>query len=267
MKISDFLELSSNQNQNIKRVRKLKRKKYRDKFQEFILEGSQIIETAISMAGNIKEVYISKKVFNHDNIQKLIDKFDHDLDLYLLEPELFAEISETVNSQGIIAIAGIKDCKLANLIATERPLLLLAGLQDPGNAGTLIRSASAAGFAGVIALKGTVDLFNPKVIRASMGGIFDLELVKNLKLEDFKQRFNDSTRRLILAEPTANNLYYDFDFKESDILAIGNEARGISDKLTKLEHKSISIPIRGKIESLNAAMAGTILIFEMVRNF
>ncbi|MFN2364307.1 MAG: TrmH family RNA methyltransferase [Halarsenatibacteraceae bacterium] len=263
---SNFLELSSSQNQNIKRVRKLKRKKYRDEYQEFILEGSQIIEAAVSMAGNIKEVYISKKVFNQDNIQELIALFDKEIELYLLEPDLFAEISETVNSQGIIAVAGIKACSLANLVAANGPLLLLAGLQDPGNAGTLIRSASAAGFAGIVALKGTVDIYNPKVIRASMGGIFDLELIKNIELEELKESFNDSTRRLILAEPDADNTYYDFDFRENDILAIGNEARGISDQLTKLEHKSISIPIRGKIESLNAAMAGTILIFEMARN-
>ena len=267
MNRSNFIELSSNQNQNIKRVRKLKRKKYRDEFQEFILEGSQIIGAAISMSGNIKEVYISKEVYKQDNIQKLIDKFDNNLDLYLLEPELFAEISETVNSQGIIAVAGIKGYSLDNLMAAEEPLLLLAGLQDPGNAGTLIRSASAAGFAGIIALKGTVDIYNPKVIRASMAGIFDLELIKNIELEDLKQKFNDSTRRLILAEPAADNIYYDFDFKKNDILTIGNEARGISEELSELDHESISIPIRGKIESLNAAMAGTILIFEMVRNF
>lgn len=267
MNRSNFIGLNSNQNQNIKRVRKLKKKKYRDKFQEFILEGSQIIEAAINMAGNIKEFYISKEVYKADNIQKLIDKFAKDLDFYLLEPELFAEISETVNSQGIIAIAGIEACNLDSLITTNGPLLLLAGLQDPGNAGTLMRSASAAGFAGIIALKGTVDIYNPKVIRASMGGIFDLELIKNIELEELKKSLNDSTRRLVLAEPDADKIYYNFDFKENDILVIGNEARGISDNLTELKHESISIPIRGKIDSLNAAMAGTILIFEMVRNF
>ncbi len=77
----------------------------------------------------------------------------------------------------------MKTCSLDSLIDLEGPILLLAGLQDPGNAGTLIRSASAAGFAGIIALKGTVDIYNPKVIRASMGGIFDLELIKNVDIK------------------------------------------------------------------------------------
>ncbi len=261
-----FIELSSNQNQNIKRIRKLKRKKYREEFQEFILEGSQIVEAAISMAGNIKEVYISKEVYRDENIQKLIDLFDESVDIYMLEPGLFAEISETVNSQGVIAVAGIRDYALESLIASNSPLLLLAGLQDPGNAGTLIRSASAAGFTGVIALKGTVDIYNPKVIRASMAGVFDLELIKNVEIETLKRKLNYSSRRLILAEPDAEKTYYDFDFREDDILAIGNEARGISDELFGLDHQSISIPIRGKIESINAAMAGTILMFEMVRS-
>ncbi|MGM0413936.1 MAG: TrmH family RNA methyltransferase [Bacillota bacterium] len=267
MNSTNFVKLSSNQNQNIKRIRKLKRKKYRDKFQEFILEGSQIIEAAIGMAGNIKEVYISKEVYQEDNIQELIRLLDKRVDVYLLEAELFAEISETVNSQGIIAVAGIKACSLDSLIKSKGRLLLLAGVQDPGNVGTLIRSASAAGFAGIIALKGTVDIYNPKVIRASMGGIFDLELIKNIEIEELKKIFKDSTRRMILAEPDAAKTYYKFDFRENDILAIGNESRGISDELFGLEHESISIPIKGKIESLNAAMAGTILIFEMMRNF
>ena len=264
---NDFIELSSNQNQNIKRIRKLKRKKYRDKFQEFILEGIQIIESAIRMGANIKEVYISKEVHKHNNIKNVIDLFDYRVDVYLLEAELFAEISETINSQGIIAVAGIEDCSLDSLIGSNGPLLLMAGLQDPGNAGTLIRSASAAGFAGIIALKGTVDIYNPKVIRASMAGIFDLDLIKNIELEDLKMNFQDSTRRMILAEPDAGKTYYNFDFRENDILVIGNESTGISYELSALDHESISIPIKGKIESLNAAMAGTILIFEMTRNF
>ena len=263
---NSFIELSSNQNQNIKRVRKLKRKKYRDEFQEFILEGAQIIESAINISGNIKEVYISDEAHKQDTIQNLISLFDEKIDIYLLKSELFAEISETVNSQGILAVAEMKVCSLDNLIASRGPLLLLAGLQDPGNAGTLIRSASAAGFAGVIALKGTVDIYNPKVIRASMAGIFDLELIKNVDLEDLKKAFNNSKRRMIFAEPDAAQTYYNFVFKENDILTIGNEARGISDEISELEHKSISIPIKGEIESLNAAMAGTILMFEMVRS-
>ncbi|MBF8437608.1 RNA methyltransferase [Halanaerobiaceae bacterium Z-7014] len=264
---NSFIELSSNQNQNIKRVRKLKRKKYRDEFQEFILEGIQIIEAAINMSGNIKEVYISEEVHKQENIERIIDLFDERADKYLLEAELFAEISETVNSQGILAVAEMKTCSLDNLIDLEGPILLLAGLQDPGNAGTLIRSASAAGFAGIIALKGTVDIYNPKVIRASMGGIFDLELIKNVDIKDLNKKFINSKRRMIFAEPGAAKPYYDFVFKENDILTIGNEARGLSNEIYELEHESISIPIKGNIESLNAAMAGTILIFEMVRSF
>jgi TrmH family RNA methyltransferase len=172
----------------------------------------------------------------------------------LLAANLFDKISLTKNSQGMIAVSKLKVYDKSSIDHTMR-YVLLDRLQDPGNMGTIIRTACAFDFAGVIIAKGSVDPFSPKVVRASMSGV---DKIKIILIESYKEL---NGKYLIAADKTGVPVNK-FCWPDSFIIVIGNEANGVSDELLgACEHK-LSIPLHGRIESLNAAVAAGIVLFE-----
>lgn len=265
--MADIKELNSRQNKYVKRLVKLKSKKYRDRYQQFIIEGYQLILASLDAKTDIEQIFISKNSSKSWEFNGLVQQLPAKCKIYYVPEDIFVEASDTVNSQGVLAVGRQRDSELKDLLASNGPLLLLAKVQDPGNVGTLIRSAAAANFAGVIALKGSVDLYNPKVVRASMGGIFMTKTTRNIEMSQLKKDLSAKTeRRLILADPDADKRYDQFKYTSDDVLVIGNEAQGIPEELYHFQHKSVVIPMPGKLQSLNAAMAGTILIFAIVKD-
>lgn len=265
--MAEIKELNSRQNKNVKKLIKLKSKKFRDKYQCFIIEGYQLITASLDTSIKLEQIFVSEKVKTSRELNSLAEQLPAKCNIYSIPEDIFAEAADTVNSQGILAVGRQRNSELNELLVGDGPLLLLAQVQDPGNAGTLIRSAAAANFTGIIALKGSVDLYNPKVVRASMGGIFMTKITRNIEMNQLKEHLpTNPVRRLIFASPEADNRYDQFKYSSGDILVIGNEAQGIPRELYQLQHKSVVIPIPGELQSLNAAMAGTVLIFTMIKD-
>jgi len=260
-------EITSRQNSRVKELIKLQSKKHRRQKQQFLLEGFTLIESALKAGAEIEGVYLDSSIEPGEKLDSIREMIADGVPVINLAPRLMEEVSTTVNPQGIVAVARRRTASLEDMLTAEGPLLLLAQVQDPGNAGTLIRSASAAGIDGIIALKGTVELYNPKVIRSSMGGIFKPTICPDVDPEDFIKTALEvaEERRLILTDPEADQNYFDIAFRQDDIFVIGNETGGIPSELRSINHVPVRIPLPGDLQSLNAAMAGSIVIFDWVR--
>ncbi len=267
--MKDWERISSRQNNRIKNLIKLQRKKFRQRQGRFLLEGFKLIETALKAEAGIEEFYLSQELeIESDEVQNIIKHLPAGVEPVILEADLFNRAVTTVNPQGVLAVARSREILLSEIWQLSGPLLLLAEVQDPGNLGTIIRTAAAADLAGLLTLKGSVDIFNPKVVRGSMGGIFSLPVCQSITRADIKQSIAGDQlkpRRLVAAEPGASQPYYDFIFERDDIIIIGNEARGLPQDIKNFIDREITIPLPGRMESLNAAVAASIVIFEMVK--
>ena len=232
--------IKSESNEKYKYLNKLKKKKYRKKFNSFIVESIKIVE-------QIPDDFECEFVFVNEDMK------DYKTDFKKIVPpnKLFDKLSLLENPEGVSALLKIKKEKE---ISSDK-ILLLDHMQDPGNLGTIIRSAEAFSFKDIILVNNCVDLYNEKTIRASMGSIFRLNFLE-LDIDNLK---NFKDYKLILADMNGKSVDY---YKSCDkiILAIGNEANGISKSLKDLSNDFVSIKMDGKIESLNAAIAASILM-------
>lgn len=232
--------INSESNEKYKYLNKLKKKKYRKKFNSFIVESIKIVE-------QIPNDFECEFVFVNEDMKD----YKTDFKKIVFSNKLFDKLSLLENPEGVSALLKIKKEKE---ISSDK-ILLLDHMQDPGNLGTIIRSAEAFSFKDIILVNNCVDLYNEKTIRASMGSIFRLNFLE-LNIDDLK-KIKDY--KLILADMNGKSVDY---YKSCDkiILAIGNEANGISKSLKDLSNDFVSIKMDGKIESLNAAIAASILM-------
>ncbi|HAX73255.1 MAG TPA: RNA methyltransferase [Firmicutes bacterium] len=240
--------IESNQNAKYKRWMKLKQKKYRTQLNQFIVEGEHLVEEAI-LANAVCEVII--KDGNQDKFQQLTQPFE----TYYLKDNLFNAIASTEAPQPIMAICHIREQSLTN----KSRLLLLDRVQDPGNLGTLIRSAVAFNFNGVILSEGCVDLYNEKVIRSTQGAIFKLPIeiksleneVKNLMAEGISVYGTSLQNGYPLQEiPSGEKMAF----------ILGNEGSGVSQALLEQTKQNIFVEMSKNIESLNVSIAGSIIM-------
>ncbi len=238
--------IQSEKNKIIKEINSLKLRKNRQKLKLFILEGERLISEA---EDSISYVVASESY--KGNI-----KFD-----YTVSDSLFAKISDTVSPQGVLAVCRITEHKFEN--KDSKPLyVLLENIQDPGNMGTIIRTADAAGADGVFLSKGCVDIYNPKVVRSTMGSIFHLPIYTDFDLVGLLEEINVPS---IAAHLKGNKTPYDVDMTRGAAIIIGNEGNGISDELSEKADNLVKIPMPGKAESMNAGVAAAIMIYEALR--
>lgn len=247
--------IESNQNKIIKEVNSLKAKKERDKTGLFILEGKRLVDE-IPNSWEIKYLLKAESYSEDINFENV----------YTVKDSLFEKISETVNPQGILAVCHIKEFDVTNVDYSNSPFfVVLENVTDPGNMGTLIRTADAAGADGIFLSKGCVDIYNPKVIRATMGSIFHLPIYRNLNLMDLMEDFKNNNVKTIAAHLKGTSTPYKVDMTTACAVIIGNEANGLSDEISEMASDLVKIPMPGKAESMNAGIAGGILIYEAVR--
>ena len=179
---------------------------------------------------------------------------------------VFDAMAETVTPQGVLAIVEMPEYSLEQMIEKAGTLLVLEDLQDPGNLGTMLRTAEAAGVAGVILSKKSVDVYNPKVIRSTMGAVYRVPF---LYVEDFKGllcNLKEQKVRLLAAHLQGTKSFDKADYRGKVGILIGNEANGLSDEVSDLTEEKVIIPMAGNVESLNAAVAGALLMYEAFRN-
>ena len=247
--------IESNQNKIIKEVNSLKAKKERDKTGLFILEGKRLVDE-IPNSWEIKYLLKAESYSEDINFENV----------YTVKDSLFEKISETVNPQGILAVCHIKEFDVTNVDYSNSPFfVVLENVTDPGNMGTLIRTADAAGADGIFLSKGCVDIYNPKVIRATMGSIFHLPIYRNLNLMDSMEDFKNNNVKTLAAHLKGTSTPYKVDMTTACAVIIGNEANGLSDEISEMASDLVKIPMPGKAESMNAGIAGGILIYEAVR--
>lgn len=191
---------------------------------------------------------------------------DDRISVFLVTDEVFRKISDTQTPQGILCVLRQKHYTLEELLTRENPLLvILEDLQDPGNLGTILRTGEGAGITGVIMSKNTVDLYNPKTIRATMGSIYRVPF---LYVEDLKPVFTELKKKGIqsYAAHLRGTKYYDaLDFTKETAFLIGNEGNGLRTETAELADQYLKIPMEGQVESLNAAIATSILMYEANR--
>jgi TrmH family RNA methyltransferase len=250
------MNISSKDNKIIKLAKKLHTKKERKENNLFLIEGEKLIKEALSAGINLQYLL-------HKEGKEPLFEISSNTQVYEI-PEHFMEfISTTDSAPPFLAIAEtisrdrkeFKDCSL---------LLIVNGLQDPGNFGTIIRTAEATGVDLIIATKGTVDLFNPKVVRASMGSVFRQGVHYTDNLERLLEELIAGSWQFVLTTPYSENDFYSVDYICKTALFIGNEGQGLEQKLLDT-YKTIKIPMAGQVESLNTSIATSVLLYEVVR--
>ncbi|MGD9677460.1 MAG: 23S rRNA (guanosine(2251)-2'-O)-methyltransferase RlmB [Vulcanibacillus sp.] len=242
----------------------LNSKKGREEQGRFIIEGYKLIEEALTTNQEIEVVIVNNDKDPSDFTDKLI--YQNDIKIVNVSNIVFNKLCDTETPQGIIAVVKKKRWEFNELLKDEvnKVLLLIDEIQDPGNLGTIIRSAAAAGVSGIIIGKNTVELHNPKVIRSAMGSIFHVPILIN-NLDDSIEKLKALKIDLIGTSPYASIDYYNVDLTNNVALVIGNEARGLSEERQASVNKMVRIPIVGNTESLNVAMATTVILFEHLR--
>ena len=247
--------ITAKDNDKIKYTKSLLKSKNRNKESKFIIEGYRILTLAIECRAKLDYVFINEdfeKKQEHKEFLELLKK--KDIKVYK---------TDTENTQGIIGVVKFKQKTLEeNLTDNNRFVLILDRIQDPGNMGTIIRTADAAGVDAIIALKGCVDIYNPKVIRSTMGSIFDMNVIHATQEETLRilklKKFD-----IVSSYLDTNNYYNTIEYNYKTALVIGNEANGINDELVSKSDVLVKIPIYGKAESLNAAISSAILMYEI----
>lgn len=184
--------------------------------------------------------------------------------IYLLDQPAYRKIQATESSQGVIALVRVKAPSIADIVANvmRGPIVVLAKLQDPGNAGTIIRVAESFGAAGCIGLSGTVGLYNAKVVRASAGSVFRLPCVWNVELGDVAEAFHEAGISLIGTSPHATATIGEWNWQSRSAVLIGNEGSGLGEADLQLCDKVLKIPLRAPVESLNSAIAASVILYE-----
>jgi len=224
------------------------------------IEGPTLIEEAERSGARITAIYLTEGGrFNHPYVADLESA---EIPIFLLNDRLFAKVSELETPTGVLATIELGELQLDTVLSLAGPLVLFAGLSDPGNAGTLLRAAEAFGFAGAIFGSGSVDPFSGKVVRAAMGSLFRLGVAR-ASVEALMAGARESNRPIVATE-LDGVLLGDADLPKRGIYAIGNERHGVRSWLPHAD-LTVTIPQAGPTESLNAAVAGGILFYEYAK--
>ena len=276
--------ISSKDNKRIKYLRSLLEKgSARKKNRQFIVEGIKLVDEALEY-GKVCEIILSESLYEEiisggliknallaDNGKNLIAYVNDDNSTTVVSDAVFKTVAETINPQGVVAVVAMPEYEILNegfLTQTYNKtgkikLLILEDTADPGNLGTIMRTAEAAGVTGVIMGRGTVDIFNPKAVRSTMGSIFRLPFIY---VEDVRETIRELKKYGIsfyAAHLKGKQSYKDVKYSDKAGILIGNEARGLSPETAELADIYIIIPMQGKVESLNAAVAAALMMYEI----
>lgn len=247
--------IESVQNKQVKEWKKLLTKKGRQKQQKYLIEGDHLVEEAVKAQSEIEAILIRED--RADECETLYAS----LDKIIVTNEIAAMLSDTVTNQGLFAVISIVE--ETEKIEGVKPVLMLDEVQDPGNLGTLIRSADAAGFEGVVIGKGSVDLYNPKALRSAQGSHFHLPVI-HADLTEWIALFEEKNVPVYgTALDNRAISYRKLTPPESFALIVGNEGSGVNPELLSRTAENLYIPIKGKAESLNVAIAASILMFAL----
>ena len=252
-------EIRSKDNRIVKRCEQLSMRKYRDQVGLYLIEGENLLAEAVKNHARIETVLL------REGCQKSLPPQVADR-TFLVDARIFDKLAQTVTSQGILAIVVKEAARKEDFINLPGSnFIVLDRLQDPGNIGTILRTADAAGYKLAILMKGTADVYAPKVVRAATGSLFRMPVVSMASAKELAEFTGAAGKKLTATCLDARRWYYDEDLTHDIALIIGNEGNGISRDLIESSDIQIKIPMQGNIESLNAAVAAGVLMYEAMR--
>lgn len=255
--------ISSTKNEQVKTVIELKKKaKARNEAGLFVVEGVRMVSELSK--DRTEKLYVSESFLKNPDSEPFLSEFSH---YEVVTDSVFGAMSDTQTPQGVLALVRQYDYTMEELLNTggAAHLMILENIQDPGNLGTILRAGEGAGITGLIMSRDTVDIYNPKVIRSTMGSVFRVPFLYTEDLFAEVKALQEKGIRLFAAHLGGKNNYEDEDYTGDVGFLIGNEGNGLTEALSDLADTWVKIPMAGKVESLNAAIAASILMFETAR--
>lgn len=241
-------------------ARKLRRRAVRDEQAEFLIEGPVAVREAVETELPLREVFAAPEA-PEDVVTGALGA---GISVHRVSDHVIEALSDAVTPQGVVAVAPMPLSAVDDVVADDL-VLVLDEVRDPGNAGTLVRSAVAAGAGGILFGQGSVDPFGPKTVRSSSGTILRTKIVRNVALGDALGRLRDAGFTVVGSDAGADADADEVDLGGRVALVVGNEARGLTEPVRDALDLTVKIPLPGPVESLNAAVAGSVLLFECVR--
>lgn len=256
--------ISSKENDLIKHIRKLKDKKERDISNEYVIEGIKLIQEAIQENVNIKQIIICDDCDKTESIPKDLMYEIAKYDCVYVTKKIFKYISEVQEPQGILAVIE-KNNSDKDIDYDQDIIVALDDVQDPGNLGTILRTVDSIGIIQILVSKGTADSYNPKVVRSTMGAIFRIKIIECEDLEKNLKEIKKHKFKVVVTSLQTDNSIYEIDYNRK-VIVIGNEAKGVEQRIQQIADEKVKIPMLGKTESLNASVATGVILYEYVRN-
>lgn len=259
--------ITSTSNAKVKNLVNLKKKrKARDEEKVFLVEGIRMfVETP---KDKLLEVYVSESFYKKEKktVEQVMQGSRAKLEVF--SDTVFAYVSDTKTPQGVLCVVRQMNYSLKDIMKakeTAPQLLVLDNLQDPGNLGTILRTAEGAGVTGIVMSKETVDIYNPKVIRSTMGSVYRMPFYYAPDLLEAVTELKHNGIQTFAAHLDGKNAYDEENYSVPCAFFIGNEGNGLRDEIAEAADKYIRIPMCGEVESLNAAIAASVLMFEVAR--
>jgi len=261
--------ITSTHNSRVQEARRLKLAKHRNELCRVLVEGTKHISDAIGAGGRLLRLFVSADSASARTVSELIEAAAAQrAEVLLCSDRVVASLSSVETCQGVVAVfaAPYTDVgEVSERMAQGSMGFLLDRLQDPGNLGAIVRTASACGACGVVVSQGTVDPLNDKVVRSSASALFSVQVARTASLADLIRDLKSAGIRVIALEAGSDRPYFDECLTGPLALLVGNEGDGVADELLRLSDAVVSIPMPGRAESLNAAVAVSIVAYEAVR--
>ena len=258
--------ISSKDNRIVKEAASLNAKKYRDELESYLIEGPNIVKEAMEEGGRVRFIFTLAGTQSDEVKEILRDAEGKNLAAYELTSDVFAKVTQTDTPQDIVAVMAKRQLSEHEFFESvkDRNVVVLDRLQDPGNVGTVLRTAEAMGFGGVIVLKGTADIYQPKVARSAAGSLLRLPVLCIDDASSCIDVLKKNNKQIFTTQMNATKSIYDVDLKQNTAVVIGNEGNGICQEL--LDNSTcLSIPMEGKTESINAAISAAMVMYESLR--
>lgn len=259
--------ISSVSNPIIKNIKGLDKKKKRWDNKRYLIEGIKLIKESIDFDAEIEYILYSESLLHINNGRDILNLIKNkNIKCIEITEKIKKHISKTENSQGIFAIAKFSNYNIEDILKKDKSfLLILDRIQDPGNMGTIIRTADAFGVDGIIVTEGCVDVYNPKTVRSTMGSLFHIPIIFCENINESINLLKENDIKIMSTSLYKAEALYDIDFNTGFAFVIGNEANGVSENILNKSDVNIKIPMIGDAESLNAAIASSIVMYEAMR--
>jgi TrmH family RNA methyltransferase len=253
--------ITSTRNERVAAAVRLKKRAFRERERHFLVEGAQAVGEALSNGSRLARLY------HADPAHPLVERARASgVELVHVSDEIIGRLTSTVTPQGLVGIAPFVDLGLGSLGDDVSCVAVLHAVRDPGNAGTVVRSADAAGAGAVVFTSESVDVYNPKTVRASAGSLFHLPIVREVETDAAIALLRDRGMRILAMDASGDADLYELDLTDPVAFVFGNEAWGLPEETAALADATVRVPIAGRAESLNLAAAATICLFEWARN-